>query len=115
MPGMERPEEGSSAGAAKLVGGDPVLDFVNTVGGRLDGDEGSVVLRDKLPAYADLLAWAQHAGVVPAAEARALLVLARRRPRRAAAVMARARRWREALYRVLLALMEGEPPSAADL
>ena len=110
---MERAAD-SSAGTMKLVGGHPVLDFVNTVGGRADGS-GHTVLRDKLPAYVDLVAWAEHAGVVSPGEARALLTRARRRPRQAAGVMAAARRLREALYRVLRALLDGVTPAPADL
>jgi predicted RNA-binding Zn ribbon-like protein len=101
----------------KLVGGDPGLDFVNTVGGRVGGGRRarSSVRDDKLTAYSDLVAWSQHTGLTGGAEARALLRLAHRRPREAARVLARAERLRESLYRVLRALMHGGRPGAADL
>jgi predicted RNA-binding Zn ribbon-like protein len=114
---MSTREPGSAAGTMKLVGGDPCLDFVNTVGGRVDGGRRarSSVRNDKLRAYSDLVAWSRHTGLTGDAEARALLRLAHRRPREAARVLARAERLRESLYRVLRALMAGERPPAADL
>jgi predicted RNA-binding Zn ribbon-like protein len=74
-----------------------------------------VVVRDKLAGYGDLVAWALHAGLLGPGDARALLALARRRPREARSVLRRAERLREALYRVLRALMDGGRPAAADL
>ena len=71
----------------KLVGGDPCLDFVNTVGGRLTAGAASatrsVVRDDKLGSYDDLLAWARHANLLNQRDARELARLARRRPREA--------------------------------
>jgi len=99
----------------KLVGGDVCLDFVNTVGGRATAVPRARVQRDKLEAYADLVAFAVHAGLVPAREARALTRLAAARAREAAAVLERARLLREALYRTLCALMRAERPAAGDL
>ena len=56
----------SPAATMKLVGGDPCLDFVNTVGGRvpLAGSARTRVRADKLAAYPDLVAWSLHAGLV---------------------------------------------------
>lgn len=108
----------SSAGTMKLVGGDPCLDFVNTVGGRLTGDArpGTTVVRDdKLARYDDLLAWAQHAALLSGTEARELAGLASRRPREASRVLARARSTREALSRVLVSSMRGQRPASRDL
>jgi predicted RNA-binding Zn ribbon-like protein len=107
---------GAAARSMRLVGGDPCLDFVNTVGGRVDAGRGRGAVRaDKLVTYADLLAWSAHAGLTAGAPARALRPLARRRPREAARVLARAKRLRESLYRVLRALMEGRRPPATEL
>lgn len=107
---------GATAGAMRLVGGDPCLDFVNTVGGRVDAGRSRSALRaDKLVTYADLVAWSEHAGFTGGAQGRALLRLAHRRPREAARVLARAKRLRESLYRVLRALMEGGRPPATEL
>jgi predicted RNA-binding Zn ribbon-like protein len=100
----------------KLVGGDPCLDFVNTVGGRAAGPaDVSVVSGDKLAGYADLVAWARHAGLVSGPRARELGRLGERRPADAARVVARAVRLREALHRVLRASMAGARPAAPDL
>jgi predicted RNA-binding Zn ribbon-like protein len=107
------PALASPAGTMKLVGGDPVLDFVNTVGGRARAS--ARVRDDKLGSYTDLLAFARHAGLLEARVARELGRLAERRPRAAAQAHARALAWREALYRTLAALMLGRPPAPADL
>ncbi len=105
------------AGAMKLVGGDPCLDFVNTVGGRIVAGPAlpSVVRDDKLAAYPDLVAWAQDTGLMSEAHARGLSRVARGRPREAARVFARAAKLREALYRVLRSLMRRRRPEMADL
>jgi predicted RNA-binding Zn ribbon-like protein len=99
----------------KLVGGDPCLDFVNTVGGRVPDGAQVRVRNDKLAAYADLVAFAAHAGLASEREARGLLQRAAARPREAEAVLGRARLLREALFRSLRALMRRERPAAADL
>jgi predicted RNA-binding Zn ribbon-like protein len=65
--------------------------------------------------YADLVAFAVHAGLLAECEARALLRRAARRPREALAVLERARLLREALYRTLRALLRHERPITADL
>jgi predicted RNA-binding Zn ribbon-like protein len=111
---VETMTAGSAAGAMRLVGGDPCLDFVNTVGGRTGGRR-AAVRGDKLSAYSDLVAWSRHADLTRPAEGRALLRLAHVRPREAARVLARAERLRESLYRVLRSLMDGGRPLAADL
>jgi len=109
----------SVAGTMKLVGGDPCLDFVNTVGGRIAAGRTpaipTVVLDDKLEGYDDLLAWAHHAALLGEGAARELGRAARRRPREAARVLTRAVTLREGLHRVLATLMEGQRPEAADL
>jgi len=99
------------------VGGDPCLDFVNTVGGRVPGAPGtrSRVLRDKLGSYEDLLAWARHADVVEDRVARGLSRRAALRTGAASRAHARALAGREALHSVLTALVEGRTPQAAEL
>ena len=106
------------AATMKLVGGDPCLDFVNTVGGRVSAGRGSSVSRvlaDKLSGYADLVAWGRHAGLLGEADARRLEHRAEGNPREAAAVLGRARALREALYRTLTSLMRGGRPAREDL
>ena len=101
----------------KLVGGDPCLDFVNTVGGRVQavGDAQTRVRADKLACYPDLAAWSVHAGLVGESAGRLLLRLAAARSREAKAALRRALEFREALYRTLRALMLDRVPAPADL
>jgi predicted RNA-binding Zn ribbon-like protein len=101
----------------KLVGGDPCLDFVNSVGGRVPAVGGAQarVRADKLAGYPDLVAWSVHAELVGESTARSLLRLAAARPREARAGLDRALAFREALYRTLRALMLGRAPAPADL
>lgn len=90
-------------------GGHPGLDFANTVD--------RTVHRpwvDRLKSYGDLLAWSSAAGILSAGLPE-LTGAARAHPRQAAAVLARARELREALYRIFAALVAGTSPAAADL
>jgi predicted RNA-binding Zn ribbon-like protein len=104
------------AATMKLVGGNPGLDFVNTVGGRTAGPGSeSRVANDKLRDYRDLVAWNRHAGLLSEARARGLVRAAERAPREAARVFARAVKLREALHRLLRALLDGRRPDPADL
>jgi predicted RNA-binding Zn ribbon-like protein len=106
----------STASTMKLVGGGACLDFVNTVGGRDDAAGARARVRgDKLVSYADVAGFAAHAGLLAPAAAAALQLRASRRPRAADAALRRARRFREALYRVLRALVRGRSPAPADL
>ena len=107
----------SPAATMKLVGGDPCLDFVNTVGGRAPGTGGAParVRADKLASYSDLVAWSLHAGLVGESPGRSLRRLAAARPREARAALGRALAFREALNRTLGALRLGARPASADL
>jgi predicted RNA-binding Zn ribbon-like protein len=99
----------------KLVGGDPALDFVNTVGGRSSVGAGTRVRADKLVSYGDLVAFGRHRGILEASVARALVRRARRRPQAARHALRRAISFREALFRTLLAAAREERPGVADL
>jgi predicted RNA-binding Zn ribbon-like protein len=88
----------------ELIGGHPVLDFVNTVGGKRVERP-----REHLPRFQDLLNWASLSGVVTQGEARALGREAASHPANAARALERARTFRESLYRLLLALVEKRP------
>jgi predicted RNA-binding Zn ribbon-like protein len=91
----------------QLIGGRPAIDFVNTVGGvRPEAPE------EGLHDYRDLVDFAEQAGLIDRKLAARLAAEAERHPGRAADVLARARRYREALYRLLAA--PGEGRSAAD-
>lgn len=94
-----------------LVGGHPALDFVNTVDPR-GGPEPPV---DHLPDFETLCRWAARASLLGEERATALAPAGRRDPERAAAVWRRAIALREALHRVLVALVEGRAPSRRDI
>jgi predicted RNA-binding Zn ribbon-like protein len=101
----------------KLVGGDPCLDFANTVGGRAPalGGAHARVRADKLAAYSDFVAWGVHAGLVGERAGYALLRFAALHPRAAFAALGRALAFRDALYSTLRALMLGRRPAPAGL
>lgn len=93
-----------------LTGGRLCLDLANTVSWRRSGAP-----IERLPDYGELLAWAAQAGVVTGREATQLRRLAAHHPRRAVAVVRRARALRDAIYRVFEALSTGRSPDDADL
>ena len=107
----------SPAATMKLVGGDPCLDFVNTVGGRVPAAPGAParVRADKLACYADFVAWGVHAGLVGESAARDLLRLSHARPREAGALLRRALAFREALHRTLRSLTREQRAVPSDL
>jgi predicted RNA-binding Zn ribbon-like protein len=106
----------------KYVGGDLSVDFVNTVGGWVhrpgsDGQTGyrDVELRDKFGGYADILAWAEGAGVIKIDESRRLAALAKRFPLAADELVDRAIRLRRAIYRIFLAKGRDRASFVSDL
>ena len=94
----------------RFIAGRLCLDFTNTVGGRTD-----IVLRDKFNQYADLLQFAQLAGEISAGRARVLSRSAHADPEGAAAVLARATKLREAMYRLFHGAIGRRRPSGADI
>jgi predicted RNA-binding Zn ribbon-like protein len=92
----------------ELVGGDPALDFANTVDGAFDDPI------ESLHDYGDLAAWAAYAGVIDGETAERLAAAAGRRPEEAARALDRARALRIAIYRTFSAVAHGtEPPAVA--
>ncbi len=91
--------------ALPLLGGHPVLDFVNTVDNRVTPTAES----DALQSYGDLLAWSVRAGVLSEDEAAPLRESARLIPARAHTALLRAKLLREPLYRLF-----ANPLSARD-
>jgi len=112
-----------ATGKLKLVGGRLCLDFVNTVYARSVGDGLPERTRggdyspgeDKLTSYADLVTRGARSGVLFDKGARRLLRLADGRPKSAEAVLKRAVKLREALYRVFRAKLKGKRADEADL
>jgi predicted RNA-binding Zn ribbon-like protein len=91
-----------------FVAGHVTLDFVNTVTAR------DTSPRDWLDGYPRLLEWAAMAAIIDAPAAARLSAAATRSPREAAAALGRARRTREALHDVCVALLDGiEAPETA--
>jgi predicted RNA-binding Zn ribbon-like protein len=86
------------------------LEFTNTV-----GDHASAQPREFLNSYADLLKWAEAAGVVTPAGAARLGAEAARQPAKASAALRQALRLREAMYRTLVAHLHGNPPEGGDV
>jgi predicted RNA-binding Zn ribbon-like protein len=91
------------------VGGDPALDFANTVDGPLDDPI------ESLHEYGDLVAWAAYAGVIDADMAVRLAAAAGKRRAAAAEALDRARGLRTAIYLTFSAVADGDPPRAEAL
>jgi predicted RNA-binding Zn ribbon-like protein len=94
----------------ELVGGRLCLDFANTVSTHYAAPSG-----EKLPDYATLLVFAEEAGAISPAAARALLAEAARRPAEAERVLADAIALREALFMLCHARAGGPAPGPAPL
>ncbi|MGH8251775.1 MAG: CGNR zinc finger domain-containing protein [Steroidobacteraceae bacterium] len=92
-----------------FVGGDPALDFINTVTGR------DVEPRDWLDSYARLLEWAEGAELLPAKMLRRLARKAEAEPAAAEAALARARALREALFVLVAAIADDRAPPKQSL
>jgi predicted RNA-binding Zn ribbon-like protein len=86
----------------RYVGGDPSVDFVNTVNWTARG-----LRRDRLASYERLLEWGLGAGVLGAADARRLAHASSAEPRRAAAALDAAFHAREVLREALAAAAAG--------
>jgi predicted RNA-binding Zn ribbon-like protein len=107
----------------RLVGMRPCLDFVNTVGGRGSSPERKRgrpdftdhIARDDIPDYESLLRWSAFASLLEPSETEPLRDQARRSVPAAKRLLQRARRLREAIYRIGKALVEDWPPRSADL
>ena len=92
------------------IDADRVLAFVNTLSAR---PTGSPV--ERLVSYEALADWARELRLVSGAAAERLMAEARRHPHQAAAVLASAKEFREALNALATAAGNGRPPSAATL
>lgn len=107
---MNEPSNKAWLQNTELIGGAGCLDFINSVSNRLSGDA-----REHLLCYADLLAWLQRSGMLPAAAARPLLTRAKQDPGGAEATLRRALRLRDSAWRVLAAITQGKAPVKTDL
>ncbi len=89
--------------------GDVCLDFANTAGGRTRGP-----FRDKLGGYADLVTWAERVELLDPRAGERLRGAAHRSPEEATAVLERARRLREAIYRLFVRVPEARAGRTAS-
>lgn len=95
---------------AEPVDAERVLAFVNTLSARP-----TPAPAERLTSYDALVEWAREQHLVSAAAAERLLAEARRHPHQAAAVLARAREFREALNALALAIEQRRQPAPAVL
>jgi len=93
-----------------LVGGHPVLDFLNTV-----GSHRLLTPREDLQTPEDLVSWGLQSGWLHPERAQGMLVEIQLRPGDARAALTRVRHFREGLYRVFLALCEDTQPAPEAL
>jgi predicted RNA-binding Zn ribbon-like protein len=94
----------------KFRGGVPCLDFVNTLAWRLTDRP-----VEYLGSYEDLLAWGRQAGLLAPEETETLSGWAATHPEEARATLSRAVALREAVHRVLSAVIAGEPQDEGAL
>jgi predicted RNA-binding Zn ribbon-like protein len=93
-----------------LSGGALCLDFANTL-----DDRPAPRPNESLQSYDDLLAFARQTGALADAHLDRLRAASARRPADAAAALDRALALREAIYRLFLALADGDPAPSEDL
>jgi predicted RNA-binding Zn ribbon-like protein len=94
----------------KLRGGVVCLDFVNTVGSRLNDCP-----NEYLRSYEDLLGWARQAGLLAPEEAEGLFRQAALDPEGARETHSRALTLRETIHRVISRAIAGESQDEGDL
>jgi predicted RNA-binding Zn ribbon-like protein len=99
-----------TAPPAESVDAERVLAFVNTLSSRPTGAP-----VERLMSYDALVEWAREQHLVSAAAAERLLAEARRHPLQAAAVLSRAKAFREALNGLAEAIAKQRQPGAAVL
>jgi predicted RNA-binding Zn ribbon-like protein len=92
-----------------FVGGLACLDFANTSGGHTKIRE-----IERIPAYGDVVNWSLYAELLTPGEAKALLALAKAKPKDAGQSVHALQSFREALHRLVVALTRSEAPTDAD-
>ena len=94
----------------ELIAGAPCLDFINSVSDHL-----GQAPTERLRSYADLVFWSARCGLLDAAEQERFMALGRKHPRAAVMALKAALRFREAAFRVLLAIAADSLPADGDL
>lgn len=93
----------------ELTGGNPALDFVNTL------DERGAEPRELLPDYDRLLDWGEQAGLLSATARTKLHRAAKRDPRKATRILADAQQFRDCLFDCFQNLYAGKTVNEATL
>lgn len=96
--------------AVSIVAAEHCLAFTNTVKWHA-----SAAPMDTLHSFAELLGWAERAGVVGPNEVEQLFEAAQQQPNEAAALFRRAVAVREAIYRILVAYLREQTPGVEDV
>ena len=105
------PERDSSHGRLfQLRGGDPSLDFVNTVAWRLTDHP-----LDYLESWEDLLAWGRQAGLLASGDHGRVSERRRPDPMAMQVTLVQAHALRETIHRVVTAAADGATPDGNDL
>ncbi|WP_394847823.1 ABATE domain-containing protein [Pendulispora brunnea] len=94
-----------------FLGGCTCLDFINTVSWR----ESETAAVERLSSYSDILSWAGAGGHLDRQQARRLRARAVSHPKEADTAYADGVRFRDALYRVIVAELEGKTSDPSDL
>ena len=94
----------------KLAGGQLCLGFINTV-----DEHASDHPQEYLTSYAEVVAWSKHTSAITEDEGQHLLTEAAQRQAEAAAALEAAITFREALYRIFLAVLTDKMPTNTDL
>lgn len=92
------------------IGGMPCLDFINSV-----SDHGGPAPTEHLLSYADLMFWSERCRLIDASERARFAGLARKDPRAATAALKTVLRFREAAYRMFVAVAGEAMPADVDL
>jgi predicted RNA-binding Zn ribbon-like protein len=103
------PERTRTLATLDIVGGNVALDFANTINSRTAPEH------DYLATYADMVAWAERAGVVSSDVGQALHDRAPTDRRGFDQALHRALRMRESIYRTFSAIAAGERPAPSEV
>lgn len=100
----------------KFRGGQLSLDFINSVGGRVDlNGNNYTILKDKINNYEDLVDWAKTIGILNEATARNLVYLSGQKGKVVNGVFKRAMKLRESLYRIFINVIKNRKPLKEDI
>ncbi|MBU2491587.1 MAG: CGNR zinc finger domain-containing protein [Bacteroidetes bacterium] len=103
----------------KFIGGNLCLDFINTVGGRVENDADSstsyTILSEKLNDFLDLADWGKKKKLLNEKEVKELILFSSENNKAANRLFQRAITFREAIYRIFKGISEGREPTDKDI